>query len=30
MHKEDVELLPIGKANKRQLGKVKVVALTNT
>ena len=30
MSKEDVELLPVGRAKKRQLGRVKVVALTNT
>ena len=30
MSKEDVELLPVGRAKKRQLYKVKVVALTNT
>ena len=30
MSKEDVELLPVGRAKKRQLCKVKVVALTNT
>ena len=28
MSKEDVELLPVGRAKKRQLCKVKVVALT--